>query len=267
MKIQIAAVQMPVGHSISQNAGQICTAIERAADAGAMILLTPEGSLSGYSHDFDPRAVRSALRRVTALARRHSVGLALGTCFLEDDGHRYNQIRFYRPDGEYLGFHSKILLCGTLGSGSSGEINHYGTTALRAFIWSQGLVIGGLICNDLWANPECTSMPDSHVTQLLSGMGARIIFHAVNGGRDGDEISRLNWQYHEANLRLRARAGRIWIVTVDNANPISLPCSSPSGVIDPQGNWVYRTEPIGAQFFTWNIELPRRHSLGNAISP
>ena len=37
----------------------------------------------------------------------------LGTCFVEAaDGHCYNQIRFYRADGEFLGFHSKTLQVG-----------------------------------------------------------------------------------------------------------------------------------------------------------
>ena len=30
-------------------------------------------------------------------------------------------------------------------------------------------------------------MPDPHLTQQLARMGARVVFHAVNGGRDGGE--------------------------------------------------------------------------------
>jgi len=86
----------------------------------------------------------------------------------------------------------------------------------------------------MWANPVYTPVPDIHLSQQLSDMGARIIFHAVNGGRDGSDWSRsVVWPYHETNLRMRARSGNIWIVTVDNSDPTDLPCSSPSGVIGP----------------------------------
>lgn len=257
MKIHVAALQMPVTNDVHQNMPAICAGIKVAARAGAEILLTPEGSLSGYRHDFDPGAVAQALRQVTTLAREHSLGLALGTCFRERNGKCYNQIRFYRPDGKYLGFHSKTLVCGTPGAHPVGEINHYAVSRLKVFQWSPHLKIGGLICNDLWANPECTPMPDPHLTQRLAIMGARVIFHAVNGGRDGSECSRVNWRFHEANLRMRARAGKIWIVTVDNSHPPRLRCSSPGGVIDPGGAWACRTPAKGRRLLVYEIDLTK----------
>ena len=135
-----------------------------------------------------------------------------------------------------------------------GEINHYAARPLRTFRFGD-ITIGGLICNDLWANPGCTPEPDPHLTQQLVKMGAQIIFHAVNGGRDGSEWSEVAWHYHESNLRMRARAGRVWIVTVDSSHPTTLPCSAPSGVIDPEGNWVCCTEARGEQFFCKTIEV------------
>jgi len=248
---------MPVGEDVAKNAEHICAGIEAAARAKAEILLTPEGSLSGYRPDFDVTEVQAALARVTALAKRRSIGLALGTCHLEADGRCYNQIRFYRPNGDFLGFHSKTLLCGTLAAVSIGEIEHYASTELRVFTWVKGLTIGGLICNDLWANPQCTPMADAHLTQRLAEMGARIIFHAVNGGRSGGEASKLAWQYHEANLRMRAEAGALWVVTVDNAAPYKWPTSSPSGIVDPHGNWACRAKPKGLQLFVHTIDLAR----------
>ncbi len=77
----------------------------------------------------------------------------------------------------------------------------------------------------------------------------------MNGGRDASEWTKLTWTYHETNLRMRARAGRLWIVTVDNASPATLPCSAPSGVIDPNGDWVCRAAPQGRQLFVHTIEL------------
>ncbi len=258
MNMIIAGIQMAVNdHDVRQNVATISCAIEQAAHAGADILLTPEGALSGYTPNFDPAAVEAGLREVAALAREKSVGLALGTCFKESNGLIYNQLRFYTANGEYLGFHSKILRCGavTVTEPPEGEINYYATTDLRAFNF-DGVAIGGLICNDMWANPACTPMPDPHLSQQLSHAGARVIFHAVNGGRDGSDWSRDTvWHFHESNLRMRAAAGNVWIVTVDNAAPSHLPCSAPCGVIDPRGQWACRAAPMGEQFFVHTIEL------------
>ncbi len=255
MGIRVSGGQIPVSRDIETNVSNIKRAIDYAISESADILLTPEGSLSGYTHEFDTQAVHDALDYVTQKAREANLGLALGTCFVEPQDQKcYNQVRFYKPGGEYLGFHSKTLTCGSLTEPPKGEINHYAISPLKTFDYN-GVLIGGLICNDLWANPECTPVPDPHLTQQLSRMGARIIFHAVNGGRSASEWSDVAWRYHGSNLRMRARAGSLWIVTVDNCHPVDIRCSSPSGVINPQGEWVCRTEPKGEQFFNYTIDI------------
>ena len=98
-------------------------------------------------------------------------------------------------------------------------------------------------------------MPDPHLTQQLAAMNARIIFHAVHGGRDGSDWSKVAWAYHESNLRMRTKAAGIWTVTVDNAFPTDIPCSAPSGVIGPDGNWVCQTASTGETFFVYTIRL------------
>lgn len=256
MDITVAGYQMAVTEKVSANLEKLINAVDEAAAQGAEILLTPEGSLSGYTHEFDAMVVSQALDWLAHHARSKNIGLALGTCFVEHDAKCYNQVRLYRPDGAYLGSHSKILRCGSLEDSPVGEINHFAVTDLRTFTWRGDLTIGALICNDLWANPECTPMPDPHLSQQLSRMGASVIFHAVNGGRDGSQWSQVAWQYHEANLRIRARAAHAWIVTVDSAEPETLPCSAPSGVIDSQGNWVCRAASMGEDLFVFRLYDP-----------
>jgi predicted amidohydrolase len=254
-KLRVAGAQLPVTKEISTNVAALERALEFARQQDAAILLTPEGSLSGYTPRFNAAEATQALAHITGLARAAGVGLALGTCFVEPDGGRcYNQLRFYNREGAYLGFHSKILRCGTLEEEPQGEINDYAATPLRTFDF-HGLTVGGLICNDLWANPGCTPQADPHLTQQLARMGAQVIFHAVNGGRNGSEWSRVNWCYHESNLRMRAQAARIPIVTVDNCHPTQWPCSAPSGVIGADGNWLVQTDESGEQFFAWTLEL------------
>ncbi|MHC4494486.1 MAG: hypothetical protein ACYSYM_01545 [Planctomycetota bacterium] len=83
-----------------------------------------------------------------------------------------------------------------------------------------------------------------------------IIFHAVNGGRNGSEWSRkVYWPFHEANLRIRAQTSKLWIVTADNCHPTNIPCSAPSGVVKPDGNWAAKTPDQGEHMAVYTIEL------------
>lgn len=256
MRLRVAGAQLPVTTSVEDNLAAIRRALAFAATEDAEILLTPEGSLSGYTPHFDRAAVREALQIVTGEAAQAGVGLALGTCYEEpEDSLCYNQIRFYDRRGGYLGFHSKTLTCGTMTDPPRGEINDYAVAPLRTFAWGE-LTIGGLICNDLWANPTCTPVPDPHLTHLLAKKGAQVIFHAVNGGRDGSELSRVNWHFHESNLRLRTMAASLYVVTADCCFPMNLPCSAPSGVLDRRGSWIVQAPPQGEQFFVATLEFP-----------
>jgi predicted amidohydrolase len=255
MKLRVAGAQIPVTRDIEANVRLIAGATEFAADQRADVLLTPEGSLSGYTHEFDAGQVQAALEQVVGRAREAGIALALGTCFVEpEDGRCYNQVRFYDSAGGYLGFHSKTLTCGTLTDPPEGEITRFAVSPLRTFDLC-GVTVGALICNDLWANPQCTPQPDPHLTQQLSRLGTRVIFHAVNGGRNGSEWSQVAWRYHESNLRMRARAGGVWVVTVDSSYPVELPCSAPSGVVDPNGEWLVQAPSQGEQHFATTLEL------------
>ena len=254
MKLRVAGAQIPVTESIGANFEAINHAIDFAINEEADMLLTPEGSLSGYTNKFNQREVCNALKIIIDRVKGR-LGLALGTCYIEEeDNCCYDQIRFYDKDGQYLGFHSKTLLCSTITDPPKGEIEHYAVKPLRTFTF-KGITIGGLICNDLWANPGCTYMPDSHLSQQLARMGAKVIFHAVNGGRDTSEFSQIVVRnYHESNLRMRAKAGQIYIVTIDNCFPEDIPCSSPGGIIGPDGNWVIKLPPKGEQYFAHTID-------------
>jgi len=255
-RLRVAVAQISVVADIYANIETITRAIDRASKEKAEILLTPEGSLSGYTHKFDQAKVEAGLKRLVARASTADLALALGTCFVEaDDGLCYNQIRFYDANGSFLGFHTKTLRCGTMIKPTQGEINHYAARPLRTFRL-KGITVGALICNDLWANPGCTPMPDPHLSQQLADKGAKIIFHAVNGGRNGSEWSRkVYWPFHETNLRIRAQSAKLWIVTADNCYPASIPCSAPSGVVGPDGNWAVKTSDQAEQMAVYTIEV------------
>lgn len=254
--MRIAGYQMSINDgNIQENYQNISSAIEYAGKNRADILLTPEGSLSGYHPRFDPELVADALRELCKQARSANLGLALGTCFYEEPGRCYNQIRFYEKDGRFLGFHAKKLLCSTrLEEPYAGEITYFATKALEVFQF-QGVVIGGLICNDLWANPGCTPQPDLHLTHQLARMGAKIIFHAVNGGRGDQESIDLNRAYHESNLCLRAMASQVYIATVDNAYPLTKDNSCSSGIVSPEGRYICKLPVRGEEIFLHDIPI------------
>lgn len=257
MKLRIAGAQIPVTGSMKDNCMAILRAVNFAIEEKADILLTPEGSLSGYTGAFDQNMLNGMLKTVVTRASEGKLGLALGTCWYDEgDPNCYNQIRFYDGDGVYLGSHCKILLCKSLVPDEIRGIDEpFRSKPLDTFQF-KGVTIGALICNDLWANPGCTPMPDLHLTQRLSELGAKIVFHAVNGGRSPDEFSQVvAWQYHESNLRMRARAGRLWIVTADNCHPEDQQCSAPSGVVNPDGNWICKAPSLGERYFAHTVEL------------
>lgn len=252
VRLRVVPAQIPVTTDIARNEEVILRALSFAAAQQADILLTPEGSLSGYTPDFDSERLEAALRRVERSAKAQGVGLALGTC-RKENGLCYNQLRFYDRDGVFLGDHAKILRCGTVRGPREGECLRYAAKPLRTFLF-HGVRIGGLICNDMWATPDYTPEPDPHLLLQLADMGAQVVFHAVNGGR-GEDMA-LYRAYHESNLLLRARAAGIPIVTVDNSEPSRLPVASWGGVIGPEGARLMRLPEQGEQMAAYTIELP-----------
>ena len=236
--MRICLAQLPVTDDVTLNTESIVHAVDYASENRADVLLTPEGSVSGYTHVFDSEAVISAVDRIVGRATAANLALALGTCFVEPDNRCYNQIRFYGKTGDFIGAHSKILRCASWEKSGVGELYDFATTPLRVFNL-LGTSIGGLICNDLWANPQCTIHPDEHLSQQLGGKGAKIIFHAVNGGRDKSDFSkRIVRNFHESNLLIRAKSARVYIATVDSSFPEHLHCSSRGGIVDPNGEWL-----------------------------
>ena len=255
MKIKIAMAQIPVFENVAQNLQELEKALDYAAEEKADILLTPEGSLSGYRFIFDAKEVMEALDEFTAKARERKIGLALGTCMVEKDGLCYNELRFYQADGTYLGCHTKQLLCGSMEEKPKGEIEHFKIMPLRVFNF-MGVKVGGLICNDMWANPMVTPTPDPHLTHLLAVMGAKVIFHAVNGGRDSTPFSQETVKkFHEVHLLMKSIADNVTIVSVDNSHPFETGVSSKGGVV-AEAKWVYTLPDKGRQYGSYIINIP-----------
>ena len=254
--IRLAGLQMLVGTDISKNKEQILQGITGAAREGATFLVTPEGSLSGYTSDFNQEELSRALDEVKAAAQKMKVGLMLGTCFKEVIKGKefcFNQVRVYTPEGQSLGAYSKVLRCSELDVPGTGEMLEYAEGTLRTFEW-EGCHFGILICNDLWATPGYTTMPNPYLPWKLQQMGAQFIVHCINSG-----TAQQYRPFHESSAELWALSLHIPIMEVNAAQVERI--NAQSGLIDAQGQRILRVPDTGTQFFT--VEL----TPGNTMNP
>lgn len=244
--IKLSGLQMIITGDIDKNKDQILEGIRNASKAGADFLVTPEGSLSGYTSNFDQGKVEPALKEILDEALKNKVGLMLGTCYKESKAgseYCYNQVRVYDATGKYLGAYSKILRCSGLDMPGTGEMVDYVEGELRTFDW-KGLKFGILICNDLWATPGYTTMPNPYLPWKLKQMGAQFIVHCINSG-----TNQRYRPFHESSAELWAMSLKTPIFEVNAAQGTDK-INAQSGLIEENGK---RSNPVpdsGNQFFT-----------------
>jgi predicted amidohydrolase len=247
--IILSGLQMTVNNDIKSNQEQIIKGIRRAAQEGSSFLVTPEGSLSGYTSNFSQSELNAALDEIKAVAAEMKVGLMLGTCYKENIKNRefcFNQVRIYAPDGHFMGEYSKILRCSNLDVPGTGEMVEYAEGELKIFDW-DGLRFGILICNDLWATPGYTTMPNPYLPWKLKQMGAQFIIHCINSG-----TAQKYRPFHESSAELWAFSTHLPILEV-NAAQGKETINAQSGLIDSNGVRSMRIPDSGEQFFTVRI--------------
>jgi predicted amidohydrolase len=247
--IILAGLQMNITNNIKINQEQIIAGIRKAAQGGASFLVTPEGSLSGYTNNFNRKELIAALDEITAEAAKMKVGLLLGTCYKElnnDKEYCYNQVRVYTSEGLSLGAYSKVLRCSSLDFPGSGEMVDYIEGELKTFDWN-GFRFGILICNDLWATPGYTTIPNPYLPWKLKQMGAQFIVHCINSG-----VNQKYRPFHESSAELWALSTQIPILEV-NAAQEKEKINAQSGLINANGERDQRVPDSGTQFFTIRI--------------
>ena len=247
--IIITGLQMNVSNDIKANMEQIVAGIRKTAGEGASFLVTPEGSLSGYTGNFDQKELADALEEIKAEALKMKVGLMLGTCYkkiIKGKEYCYNQVRVYAPEGHFIGEYSKVLRCSNLDLPGSGEMIDYVEGELRTFEWN-GNRFGILICNDLWATPGYTTIPNPYLVWKLKQMGAQFIVHCINSG-----TTQKYRTFHESSAELWALSVKLPIIEV-NAAQWDEKVNAQSGLIDANGERSLRVPDSGVQFFTVKI--------------
>jgi len=63
LSLVLSGLQMTVTNNIKNNQEQIIKGIQKAALEGASFLITPEGSLSGYTSNFNQSELSAALEK------------------------------------------------------------------------------------------------------------------------------------------------------------------------------------------------------------
>jgi len=248
--VRIAGIQM-ASTNVRENEAKIVNALKKAAADKVDILVTPEGALSNDTPKFDGKEVAEAVERVRAKARELKVAMALGTCYKETiDGKEvsYNQVRVYNAEGEFLGAHNKILRTSSTKAPGTGQMAAFQGGPLQIFT-IKGLRFGCLICNNLWASPGWTTIPNPYLAWKLKELGAQFILHSVDSGPNLDFKA-----YHESNVQLHAKAQDLHIVEVNSAN-LEKPINARSGLVGPKGTWLLSVPDVGEQYFTCEFEV------------
>jgi len=240
-RYRIAVAQLRVdGQDPWLNACGILEALDCAAAEGADFLVTPEMCLTGYHGRFD-KGVRDELLATIAAACRSTGVTAVVGAGDKRRGKTYNEQVVIDAAGRVIGRHAKYVPTSWDRRWSAPG------RRLRTFR-DRGLVFGCLICNDLWVTPGTGARCDPRLTLRLARRGARVIFHSVNSGAEKRYVP-----FHESNLSLRAREGRLFIATANAARPASV--NSASGILGPDGQWVVRCPRRGRQLAVAEVEV------------
>jgi len=249
--IVIAGLQMNVSKSIEENEGVIIRHLNSLKGKNIDFLITPEGSLSGYNSEFNGSELKEALTKVLTVAKSVNVGLILGTCYkdiIDGKEYCYNQARVYLPDGTFLGAYSKILTCSPLDNPGTGEMMEYVQGSVKTFSIND-INVGILICNDLWATPGYTTIPNPYLPWKMKEAGAQIIFHIINSGTNLEYRT-----FHEASVELWAKTLKIPIVEVNAAHG-NEEINAGSGIISKKGEKMKSVINKGEQLFIYTISL------------
>ena len=215
-------------------------------------ILTPEGSLSGYclnqTHEKNDPTYTEALKELETYLLNKRRNIALGTGHIEPDGLPYNQVRVYK-EGVLQGAYNKQLLTNDVGA--PGEFYYYVPGNACNFFYLDDVdrfKASALICNDVWAFPRMSPKGNPYFYRHISEARARIVFVSVNCCTD--EFDQTVYNYHDSHLRLLSKQFNLHTVvssacTDMRGDEYNGKVQGPSGIIDPNGEWIAKCKDVG----------------------
>jgi omega-amidase len=150
--LRLAMGEYDIGwHDPETSLARLASVVERAAGAGADLLVLPEMCTTGFT--MEPERYAEPLdgpsaARLSELARRHRIALLAGLATREADGDGsaacYNSALLLAPDGERIGEYRKQRLYA-----HAGEDRHYRPGMGPRVFQLGGVRIAPFICYDL----------------------------------------------------------------------------------------------------------------------
>ena len=264
--IRIGGAQIPVTNDPKENINHIKTAIDWAEENQVDVLLTPEGSLSGYLNTFDNLLsinLQNLCNEVVLYAASKNIQLALGTEYIKTVPFgkvKTSQIRYYNTSSTLVGEYDKQMIIPLENAypGDGPRIFNMECTKLDGI---HNFRIGSFICNDMWGQMDNKQIIISDLFYYKS-QRTNVIFHATNGFRGpdaGDDNGNKKLrEFADINLWMASRFD-IPIVTVDNCytsngNYYNGPTSSTSGII-LNGEWLVKAAPSGTSYFYHDFDF------------
>ena len=231
--MKVTTVQLKVSTNPDTNYTTIIKAIQSNANDTDWLVL-PESVTTNWCR---PLHRKSLIKNIEEMADVANIGIAYGTPW---EGQ--NVVRL-KPKGQEAHTYAKRWLAG---------IEHT--------IYKPGdsqLVVDGiapLICNDFWATPG-TAEINPYLPQQCFNQGAKILFCCAN--TNAPTYDKILYKWHETNLLTWAKQLGVWVV-------VSNPCTDwegydvdcvqcPTGIINPQGEWVAKSLFRDEQSVSYNI--------------
>tara|TARA_B100001250_G_scaffold262249_1_gene225930 strand:+ start:2195 stop:3166 length:972 start_codon:yes stop_codon:yes gene_type:complete len=297
--IRIAGAQIPINDKdIQYNKKEILKALDWAKENDVDLIQTPEASLSGYGENWEDHVdeLFEALKEVEEYQQKCGVALNLGTAMLnyEKEGYlKRNQIRHYDKGGRLYHHTNK-----TYTVQADGNVVPCLNT-LKTFKCSE-LNAVGMICNDMWGAVQEQgedNKPIKALNEILTEKHVDIIFHSTNGYKFSEFDFKKNEDYNEepyivgqhdyvvrntmdkwceAWIQMTAFRSVATILTVDccvhwgwdGDERVIDKCrtASPSGVVNPLGEWVAQASRYGRQYFYYDLPFNTKEKYWNMIN-
>ena len=276
--IRIAGAQLPVSTDIQYNKNEIFKALDWAKENNVRHLVTPEGSLSGYSGEWVLKndELMEALHEVENKQKKYEISLHLGTCIQNNERRgciNRNQIRHYNEYGRVYHETDKICVVGSDNSCLPGENLSKFKLPYRN---DREFIVCAIICNDMW-EWEGTN----EINMKLADIHPDLILHSTNGvkhhiiDKNCSHVRDVFDSYHDAHLQMTAMMSASTILTVDSCVPWQwepnedtvndCKTSSQSGVLDGLG-WKVKADRYGRQYFYHDLDLNIKESNNEMIN-
>ena len=244
--LRVASCQFPVTDDVGRNARYILTYMKKAKEAGADILHTSEGCLSGYAgpdfrsfDGYDWELLRGHTRRLREEAARLGMWLALGSAhFLGPRARPTNCLYLIDPRGCIVDRYDKCMC-------TTGDQKHYSAGNRLVMTKIKNVKVGLAICYDICFPQIYAGYRQKGVTLMLHSF-----YNARSKGKNCLDVLNVR------EVPTRCADNLMWAVANNSSNPYS-----------HFGSFVARPDATIAQQLPMNKAGMLIHDFPDGLSP